>query len=201
MGEGQNLHLQIVEPRGGLRDQDMPGFDLGRCRRRAGHLVAHGLERNWANGTLAPEVLDERGAGARVFDQDRVSSTILGECDNPLLEAGVIEAYTEYIEQIVVVAFDSPGRADRVVVDLLGLGRRVPGLNDFVELDRALIVDSESVPVNQVPFGRDRVLLVLGCEVIAPDRGLDVGERLAIFEPGMELAVAGSDQILSVSNH
>ena len=88
MREGQNLHLQIVEPRGGLRDQDMPGFDLGRCRRRAGHLVALGLERNRAHRAFATEILDERGAGARVLDQDRVSSMILGECDDPLLEAG-----------------------------------------------------------------------------------------------------------------
>jgi hypothetical protein len=65
--EGHHLGLELVKPWRFVRQEHMSGLDLRWLRAHAQRLVAFGLE--WdSSQALGSEVLDQRGARARILD-------------------------------------------------------------------------------------------------------------------------------------
>ncbi len=61
VGKLQDLGLEILQPGGTFREQDVARLDFGRLGRHAGHLVAFGLDGDRPNDTVAAQVLDQVG--------------------------------------------------------------------------------------------------------------------------------------------
>ncbi len=64
MGELQDLGLEVLEPGGALRQENVPGLDLGRLGGHAGHLVAFGLNGDRADLAVVLQVLDQVGCAS-----------------------------------------------------------------------------------------------------------------------------------------
>src|ERR1700737_4471249 len=79
-----------------------------------------------------PKLLGKRGAGGRVFDEDKCRLILLSQRNGHIAELRIFIATAGYIEQIVVALInDQPCRADGPIVPDAILCRGVPALNDL----------------------------------------------------------------------
>ncbi len=92
--------------------------------------------------------------------------------DDRALKDRVIHLAAQDVQKINLLAFYTPRCADTVVGDFAELVRRVPGLQNVVELGGLLprLVVLEGTAFDQAAVKRRRVLLVLRGEVVHPQR-------------------------------
>src|SRR5271156_1328518 len=96
-----------------------------------------------------------------------------------LLEIRIVQFLAQHIDQVVVVAAQKPGRANRVVVALFCLAGGIPGLNDLVAVLtlRRRVVSPKPAPLNNFALLRHRGLLILRGEPEAAERCPDAIEH------------------------
>ena len=178
----QQFMQEGVEPVGLPWQMDVSCFDLGRLRHHAIRFASLRLptDRAWHSPRqIAPEILQERHAGARILDQDGSGTVLRRETRDLAPKVGVLEPGAEHVDEVVVRFDDPPSRADGIVVGIARHHGDVPALHDALggSLGQVVIV-SEPVSPNEIAFERNRPLLILGGELQAADLRLDAVESV-----------------------
>jgi hypothetical protein len=83
----------------------------------------------------------------------------------------IAKAIAEDVEQVEALTLLEPRGAHGIVVELTGLGSRIPALHDLLMMSvgRCRLVLLEPLPTDQLTFDRNWVLLMLGSEMVGAD--------------------------------
>ena len=133
-GKLHEFGLEIGKPHRTLGKPNVTGLDDCRLRRHACNLIVFRLkaDRADANVAIRSEILDQVRTRSFVFDNDAIRPMRLGMLNDASPQSGIFKPFAQNVNKVVVVILHKPGGADRIVIELFGLRRGVPTLNDFV---------------------------------------------------------------------
>jgi hypothetical protein len=127
-GEDEEFGFEIGQPRRPFGQQDLGRLELCGADHYAARLIALWLYGDDSRNPSS-KLLNERGPGAGVLDQNTPRVPSFGEGLHACLESGVIDALPADIDEIPkFLACHDPGRAIRPVVARAALAGRVPTL-------------------------------------------------------------------------
>ena len=98
----QQFKQEGVEPVGFAREMDVSGFDLGGLRHHAIHLAPLRLPTDGAWHSprqIAPEILQERHAGAGILDQDGSGTVLRCQARELAPKIRVLEPGAEHVDE------------------------------------------------------------------------------------------------------
>ena len=134
-----------------LREVDVAGFDLGRLRHHAVRLAALRLLTNRARHArrgVAPQVLQERHAGAGILDQDGFGAVLAARLATLRRRSGYSRPAAKHVDEVVIRLDHLPRRADRIVIGVARHHGDVPALHDA--LAEALRAGGHSIGTSRV---------------------------------------------------
>src|SRR5215813_4179992 len=131
--KGEQLLLEIGEPRGLPWQQDAAGFEAALLAAHAGFFVGVRLAADDVEPGLFPQQLDQPHAAAGILDDDEIGLPLPGECDNLLahLHHGPMPAAD--MQKMERLLLDADNRNRGVIVMSAGLAGRIATQDDPLE--------------------------------------------------------------------